>query len=88
MFDWNREVYLWDAIAAVMWAVGLGLIFAAAITGLEPMVPFGLFVALIASVLTVAGIVRRRTELVLSQMHRVFELGRESVAVSEIKPKR
>ena len=89
------HVNVYDAIGLAVWVVATGLLIADAFrwegTGVGPMTAFGCFAALIAAVLTAAGIARRLANKILSEMHQTFDMGYEAGkkrAVSEIGSRR
>lgn len=76
-------VNAYDGLAGLAWVVAAGLIVADLAffpgNGMGPLTPFGGLVGLAAVTLTVMGIARRAQSEILSQMHHVFAMGRESV---------
>lgn len=75
-------VNIWDALAVAAWVLAIGLVITDALVfagDRRVLTPSALLIGMVASVLSVAGVIRRAQDAVLSQMHKVFQLGRESV---------
>lgn len=77
MVSGGPNVRFFDAVGAALWAVALGLLIGDVVhgEGMGALVAFGAFAALVAAVISAAGVARTGKEEILAEMHKAFDLG-------------